>query len=70
MMTSLTTLLVVVALFLFGGDTVRGFSIALIVGIVFGTYSSTYVAAAIVLAMGNTREDLLIPEKNAKDDMP
>jgi preprotein translocase subunit SecF len=70
LMTSFTTLLVVVALFLFGGDTVRGFSIALIVGIVFGTYSSTYVAAAIVLAMGNTREDLLIPEKNAKDDMP
>jgi len=70
LMTSFTTLLVVIALFLFGGDTVRGFSIALIVGIVFGTYSSTYVAAAIVLAMGNTREDLLIPEKNAKDDMP
>lgn len=69
LMTSFTTLLVVIALFLAGGDSVRGFSIALIVGIVFGTYSSTYVAAAIVYAMGNTREDLLIPEK-PKDDMP
>jgi preprotein translocase subunit SecF len=70
MMTSLTTLLVVVALFLFGGDSVRGFSIALIVGIVFGTYSSTYVAAGIVFFMGNTREDLMVPEKSAKDDSP
>jgi preprotein translocase subunit SecF len=69
-MTSLTTLLVVVALFLFGGDSVRGFSIALMVGIVFGTYSSTYVAAGIVFFMGNTREDLMIPEKSAKDDAP
>ncbi len=51
-MTSFTTLLVVLALFLFGGEAVRGFSMALIVGIAFGTYSSTYVAAAIVLATG------------------
>jgi preprotein translocase subunit SecF len=69
-MTSLTTLLVVVALFLFGGDSVRGFSIALIVGIVFGTYSSTYVAAGIVYFMGNTREDLMVPDKSARDDTP
>ena len=69
-MTSLTTLLVVIALFLFGGDSVRGFSIALIVGIVFGTYSSTYVAAGIVYFMGNTREDLMVPEKSARDDVP
>ena len=69
-MTSLTTLLVVVALFLFGGDSVRGFSIALMVGIVFGTYSSTYVAAGIVFFMGNTREDLMVPEKGARDDAP
>lgn len=70
MMTSLTTLLVVVALFVAGGDSVRGFSIALIVGIVFGTYSSTYVAAATTLALGNTREDLMLPEKGARDDAP
>ncbi|HET6471461.1 MAG TPA: protein translocase subunit SecF [Pseudomonadales bacterium] len=69
-MTSFTTLLVVIALFLFGGESVRGFSIALIVGIVFGTYSSTYVAAGIVLALGNTREDLMLPEKSARDDAP
>jgi preprotein translocase subunit SecF len=71
MMTSLTTLLVVIALFVAGGDSVRGFSIALIVGIVFGTYSSTYVAAAITLALGNTREDLMLPDKGtAKDNAP
>ncbi|HTO59420.1 MAG TPA: protein translocase subunit SecF [Pseudomonadales bacterium] len=69
-MTSFTTLLVVIALFLFGGESVRGFSIALIIGIVFGTYSSTYVAAGIVLALGNTREDLMVPEKTARDDAP
>jgi protein-export SecD/SecF family membrane protein len=70
-MTSFTTLLVVVALFLFGGESVRSFSIALIVGIVFGTYSSTYVAAGIVYFMGNTREDLMVPEKeNARNDAP
>jgi len=70
-MTSFTTSLVVIALFLFGGESVRGFSIALIVGIVFGTYSSTYVAAGIVLALGNTREDLMQPEKAAaRDDRP
>jgi preprotein translocase subunit SecF len=71
MMTSLTTLLVVVALLIMGGETVRGFSIALIVGIVFGTYSSTYVAAAVTLALGNTREDLMLPEKGtARGDAP
>jgi preprotein translocase subunit SecF len=69
-MTSFTTLLVVIALFFFGGESVRGFSIALIVGIVFGTYSSTYVAAGIVLALGNTREDLMQPEKTARDEAP
>ena len=72
LMTSFMTLLVVVALFLFGGDSVRGFSLALVVGIVFGTYASAYVAAAIVLVLGNTREDLLQPERAAaaRDDRP
>ena len=71
LMTSFTTLLVVIALFIAGGDSVRSFSIALMIGIVFGTYSSTYVAAAIVYAMGNTREDLMVPEKEAaKDQAP
>ncbi len=70
LMTSFTTLLVVIALFLFGGESVRGFSIALIIGIVFGTYSSTYVAAGIVLALGGTREELLQPEKAARDEAP
>ena len=70
-MTSFTTVLVVLSLLLVGGEAVRGFSQALIVGVAFGTYSSTYVAAAIVLATGNTREELMVPEKhNARDDAP
>jgi len=70
-MTSFTTLLVVLALFFVGGEAVRGFSQALLVGIAFGTYSSTYVAAAIVLATGNTREELMLPDKQeTRNDAP
>ncbi len=70
--TSLTTLLVLVALFFVGGELIHGFSIALIVGIVIGTYSSIYVAANVLLMMGLTREDLMPPEKEneALDQMP
>ncbi len=70
-MTSFTTVLVVLSLLFVGGEAVRGFSQALIVGVAFGTYSSTYVAAAIVLATGNTREELMVPDKgSARDDAP
>lgn len=58
-MTSGLTLLVVVALLVFGGETMRGFSIALIVGIVVGTYSSIYIAGALSLLLGLDREALL-----------
>ena len=64
-MTSLTTLLVLVALFFLGGEIIHNFAMALIVGIVVGTYSSTYVASAIALAMGVSKEDLMKPPKDS-----
>lgn len=68
-MTSGTTLLVLVCLFLFGGELLRGFSIALIVGILVGTYSSTYIAAHITAALDISKEDLMPREKeNAELD--
>ena len=69
--TSGTTLLTVLALFAFGGETLRGFSTALIVGIVVGTYSSIFVAAGVSLDLGLTQQDLLPSEsKKAIDDLP
>lgn len=67
LVTSLTTLMVVVALALFGGEMIFGFAVALIVGVTIGTYSSIYVASASALALGVTREDLMIPEKEGAD---
>lgn len=58
-MTSGTTLLVVISLFLFGGKIIEGFAIALIIGIVVGTYSSIYVAGALAVKFGLRRESLL-----------
>lgn len=66
-MTSMTTLLVVIALFLFGGDVINGFALALLVGIVVGTYSSIYVAGSSVLLMGVSKTDLMPPEKEGDD---
>jgi preprotein translocase subunit SecF len=72
LITSGTTLLVLVALLLFGGEIIRGFSLALIVGIVVGTYSSIYVASTSVIAMGVSRADLMPVKKEdgTVDDMP
>jgi len=71
LMTSATTLLVLIALFIFGGELIHGFATALIVGIVVGTYSSIYVASAIALMLGVTKQDLMPPEKEGADaDMP
>jgi preprotein translocase subunit SecF len=67
LVTSLTTLLVLAALALFGGDIIHGFAIALIVGVIIGTYSSIYVAANTLLAMGVNKEDLMIPVKEGAD---
>jgi preprotein translocase subunit SecF len=61
--TSLTTLLVLFSLAIFGGEMIHGFALALIVGIGIGTYSSIYVAANILLALGVTKEDLMLPVK-------
>jgi len=62
-MTSVTTLLVVAAMFLFGGELIHAFSQALIVGIVIGTYSSIYVASSMTVALNVTRESLMPVEK-------
>lgn len=61
-MTGLTTLLVLIALLLFGGPTMFGFSMALIIGIVVGTYSSIYIASAAALALGVSRSDLVVAD--------
>lgn len=72
LITSLTTLLVLSALALFGGEMIHGFALALIVGVLVGTYSSIYVAANVLLAMGINKEDLMIPVKEGAevDSMP
>ena len=67
LVTSLTTLLVLGALALFGGEMINGFAVALIVGVVIGTYSSIYVAASTLLLMGVSKEDLMIPVKEGAD---
>jgi preprotein translocase subunit SecF len=69
-MTSGLTLVVVIALFLFGGPVVHGFSLALIIGIVIGTYSSIYVAGSLAVAFGLNRTHLLPAPKVAEDSMP
>jgi preprotein translocase subunit SecF len=65
--TSLTTLLVLGALAIFGGEMINGFAIALIVGVVIGTYSSIFVAANTLMALGVSKEDLMIPVKEGAD---
>jgi preprotein translocase subunit SecF len=67
LITSLTTLMVLFALFLFGGELIHNFAVALIVGVFVGTYSSIYVAANILLSLGMSREDLLPPEKEGAE---
>ena len=65
--TSLTTLLVLFALFIFGGELIRGFSLALILGVLVGTYSSIYVVANMLLSMNLSQEDLAVPEPEGAD---
>ena len=62
LVTSLTTLFVLLALLFNGGEVIRGFALALSIGVMVGTYSSIYVAATTLLAMNISREDLLVPE--------
>ena len=72
LITSFTTLLVLFALFFFGGEMIRGFSQALIIGVLVGTYSSIYVVANMLLALSITQDDMAIPEPEGVefDDMP
>jgi len=71
LITSMTTLLVLMALLIAGGEGIRGFAMALSIGVVVGTYSSIYVAANVLLAMNISREDLVIPAKeNADPETP
>jgi preprotein translocase subunit SecF len=67
LMTSVTTLLVLVALFVFGGEVIHDFALALIVGVVVGTYSSIYVASTVTLALGVSKADLM-PAKIEKKE--
>ena len=66
--TSGTTLISVFALYVYGGEILHGFSVALIAGIIFGTYSSIYIATPVTLVLGITREDMLPPKKEATAD--
>jgi len=72
LITSLTTLLVLFSLYIFGGELIKGFSLALIIGIFIGTYSSIYVVANMLLSMSITQEDLAVPEPEGAefDEMP
>lgn len=72
LLTSLTTLLVLAALFLFGGELIHGFASALIAGVVVGTYSSIYVASTTTLGLGISKEDLMPVESEGAelDDLP
>ena len=72
LITSLTTLLVLFSLYVFGGELIKGFSLALILGIFIGTYSSIYVVANMLLSMSITQEDLAVPEPEGAefDELP
>ena len=69
--TSLTTLLVLLALLFLGGELIHNFALALTIGVAVGTYSSIYVVTLVLLMMGISRDDLLVPEKEQEiDDRP
>jgi preprotein translocase subunit SecF len=71
LMTSFTTILVVLALFILGGEIIHGFAFTLLVGILIGTYSSIYVAGSTLMTMGIRKHDFLIEAKEeVVDDRP
>jgi preprotein translocase subunit SecF len=65
--TSFTTLLVLSALYAFGGEIIHGFATALIIGVLIGTYSSIYVASPITLALGISKRDLMPVKKEGHE---
>lgn len=69
LVTSLTTLLVLIALAVFGGEIIHGFALALIIGVLVGTYSSIYVASSSVLALGVSKADLMPVEKEGAESV-
>ncbi len=66
-MTSLTVILVLVSLFFLGGEIIHNFSIVLLFGVFFGTYSSIFIASPMALILGVSPEDLMIPVKEGAD---
>jgi preprotein translocase subunit SecF len=71
LMTSFLTFLTVLAMAIWGGQIIHNFALALIVGIIIGTYSSIYVASALALKLGVSRADMLVPDKeNPADNRP
>ena len=74
LLTSMTTLIVVLTLLLVGGEVIRGFSAALLIGVIVGTYSSIFVASPTVLVLGISREDMVQVKKEGEsqdaDAMP
>lgn len=70
MITSLTTLLVLLCLFFLGGEAISGFALALVVGVIIGTYSSIYIASASALALNVSTTDLIPQKREEIDDMP
>ncbi len=64
-MTSVLTLFVVLALFIYGGETIHGFALALMIGIIIGTYSSIYVAGALAVALGLDKKDFIVKLKKS-----
>jgi preprotein translocase subunit SecF len=67
LITSMTTLMVLLSLFFLGGEVIHSFALALIIGVLVGTYSSIYVATTTALALGIKRSDLLVPEKDSEE---
>lgn len=67
LMTSLTTLLVLIALFYFGGEIIHAFAFTLIIGVVVGTYSSIYIAGNAAIMLGVSKQDLMPVEKEGED---
>jgi len=68
LVTSMTTLFVLVALLVSGGETIRGFAAAMTIGVIVGTYSSIYIASNLLILLKIKREDLLVPEKENLDE--
>jgi preprotein translocase subunit SecF len=66
LMTSVTTLLVLMALFIFGGEIIHAFAFTLIIGVLVGTYSSIYVASTTLLELGVSKFDLMAVEKEGE----